>query len=123
MPLTNSEKEEMIAQAMETPEGKMKLAQIVGGVISDALEIFGVTEEYLMAHEDTRETALRCLARYESNIAKGKIFHEDIIRGVNAIYDKWEIKRGTALGELNPKIKKEIELEDPIESRFDILDL
>jgi hypothetical protein len=123
MPLTEQEKEQVIAQALSTPEGREALAAAMILPINNAMEVFGISEEYLFDQGDERERAIRCLARYESNVAKGKVFDEGLIMGIHTVYDQWEIERGTALELLNPKIKEEIELLDPIESRFDILDL
>ena len=69
MQLTDKEKENIIAQALGTPEGRRALACSMIPSIQDGIELFGMYEGF---QEPTREMALDCLSRYEKNIAKAK---------------------------------------------------
>ena len=121
--LTKEERKERITQALTTDEGKRALAMALTDTISSCLHIYGISEEYLFDIDNPRERMLRCIVRYEDNLAKGKVFTEYIIDAMDTIYEQLEIEPGTTKKLLNPEIVKKIEELDPIESRFDILDL
>ena len=118
MGFTNKEKEEIISKALSTPEGRLALAQSMTSSISDALDLFGMDSLIFSSVEPTKEIAIECLSRYEINIANGKTYDEFIIKDINSIYEKWDIKKGEATRLLN-----QLKNDNKIKSRFDILDL
>ncbi len=81
MPLSDQEKENIIAQALSTPEGRLALACSMVPPIQEGLELFGTYD-----HEPTREMALDGLSRYEKNIAKGKTYDKGIVDSIHDIY-------------------------------------
>ena len=121
MPITDKEKEDIIAKAMETPEGRMALACSMVPVIQDGLDLLGT--DY-MFQDPTRDKALECLSRYEKNIAKGKIYADGIVDSISDIYDRWDIKRGRATSILKGYIIEDYEdIFSDNHDRFEILDL
>lgn len=115
MPLTDKQKENIISEALGTPEGRTALAQAMVEPIAESLELLGTYHNVMQ--EPTKEIALECLSRYEKNIVNGKVYSEHVVESINKIYDQWDIERG---GAINILIKNR---ENIIDSRFDILDL
>jgi len=98
MPLTDQEKEFLISEALMTDSGRTALAQAMCEPISRALDYQGVGRRLLMVDELPEGAH----ARYERDVAAVA----------------WVIERRQE-GNI---IEKE-EISDPIESRFDILDI
>jgi len=59
------------------------------------MNLFGMNHNIFSTVEPTKDMAIECLNRYETNVAKGKIYADWIDEEMNKIYDRWGIKKGT----------------------------